>query len=490
MIMLALLGELLKKPKYETIKYCFDTKNSDLLRLLINCGEFMQQDWSDDFVDVLSYKEYFTFVSIASHFVDIEIPQSLVDKVFNTMSQNQEVTFQLLIEDSDFRQFLFDSITSESELVLNDAFVDFIYSFDIDFIKGLFRLPNVGNNLAKSDFLSNLEIYYRDCNLYELLPHELLPCIAYLDNYHDNMVAFDDTISQWMPGLSLKEKDLLSKLHSKINSKGFDIKADDLCSFLRQMELTQSIGNEVLAISSKYFKDDYVLGFRLINKYLDRKKLREDLLLNGNITESLVMKLLALSMMPKNENINSYADILNMDIDALLSEAKNSFEDVVKQETGELRNPNGAYSVKPFFTYNCEVAIIDREGNFDFEKVEEHHKDSAKTMYRKYRPEGKETEEFEQYKEMARNGIIVFCISNTDVLVLVPQILSTVQKETLKEKITAAPDGFNIFANTYAEDFSMELLGGNGMNKDVFLLLVELFCECQDFVSSGKIDLR
>ena len=36
----------------------------------------------------------------------------------------------------------------------------------------------------------------------------------------------------------------------------------------------------------------------------------------------------------------------------------------------------------------------------------------------------------------------------------------------------------------------MELLGGNGMNKDVFLLLVELFCECQDFVSSGKIDLR
>ena len=57
-VQMVMKKDLLKMPKYDAIKYCFNLQNMDLLMKLINRKDFMDQDWSDDFSEVLSIYEY------------------------------------------------------------------------------------------------------------------------------------------------------------------------------------------------------------------------------------------------------------------------------------------------------------------------------------------------------------------------------------------------------------------------------------------------
>ena len=470
---------------YSIIKYCLSSNNVEYLNDFIHGEYFQNANWDDSFKGILTLEEFFIFVSYVSGFVDIEIPESFVDKTLETMSNNQNETFKLLTRNNNIKSFLFSTINSESKNLINSAFDEFIYSFDLDFIEGLLNLPNIGEEFAKGELLSNLIFYYRDIDVFNLLPERLHPYIAYLDNYPQNKQVFYEAISKWMPNLAPDEIELLCNLHSKvfINESGID--SDGLCAFLKEVKQNPIIASDLLTISSKYFKNDFMLAYRLITKYREKQQLRKDLASNTNINDTLIMKLLLIILLQKNEKINSLEDVYQLDLNKLIIATK----EIIKTSSKEkvyIKDPDGACSSKPFFNYHEEIAIIDKEGVFDFFRVK-YHKDSAKEAYQKYCPEGTAVEEFQQYEEMVKSGLIVFCICESHVSILIPDALSKEQKNTLVEKIKNAPEGFTLFANAYGVDYTYELNDGLGMDKSLFLVLVEVICDVYDLESSSKL---
>ena len=481
---------LLKTPKYDAIKYCFTLQNMDLLMELINRKDFMDQDWSDDFSEVLSIYEYLEFVGIVSSQTEAFVPTSLIDKSLEAANNNVDLIIKCLCSPHDeqskkvshFLSMLSYTGNRADWVFYNSMFDGFYYKLGEDFHRKRFELPRIKTFLSRNcnyDYFDLLAEYNPDLDLYNVMPEELYPYIAF--TYDDR--AFWSLIYRWFGKLANNERELLDYLRyksfSSVNAQW--ISKDKMRIFLGMVDKDRSLFQDLQVLASKYFYDNCMEAFSLLVTY--DVSLKEELLNQEDVSEELTYLLHLLLMIPADKDnkpkreICSIKDIFDIPMEELedaLPPPKKEDPDII-----EIKNPQSLSSGRPFFTYIKSLAFIDPDGEFEEFHVTVSHANVMRELYKIKCPNGTETHEFKQYADVARNGTIVFVIMGEQVSIISPCKLTEKQAATQRQKIGEANGYFELYAYLFGEGFAQKINSGYMMDRETYLTWVRRLCHIE-----------
>jgi hypothetical protein len=481
---------LLKTPKYDAIKYCFTLQNMDLLMELINRKDFMDQDWSDDFSEVLSIYEYLEFVGIVSSQTEAFVPTSLIDKSLEVANNNVDLIIECICSPhyeqtkkvSHFLSMLFDTLNgSLLYLFSNNMFDGFYYKLGEDFHRKVFKLPWMNSVLSHNyDYFNSLAKYNPDLDLYNVMPEELYPYIAFT---HDDR-SFWSFIYRWFGKLANNERELLDYLLNKSTYSGNAqwISRDKMRIFLGMVDKDRSLFQDLPVLASKYFYDNCMEAFSLLVTF-DDVNLKEELLNQEDVSEELIYRLHLLLMIPANKDnkpkmaIRSIKDIFDIPMEELedaLPTPKKEDPDII-----EIKDPETLSIDRPFFTYIKALAFIDPDGEFEEFRVTGLHADVMRELYKIKCPNGTEAREFMRYADVARNGTIVFVIMGEQVSIISPCKLTEKQAETQRQKICEANGYFELYAYLFGEGFAQKINSGYMMDRLTYLTWVKRLCHIE-----------
>ena len=483
--------DLLKMPKYDAIKHCFKLQNMDLLMELINRKDFMDQDWSDDFSEVLSIYEYLEFVGIVSSQTEAFVPTSLIDKSLEAANNNVDLIIKCLCSPHDeqnkklshFLSMLLYTETRADWFFHNSMFDDFYYKLGEDFHRKGFKFPRIKTLLSSNcnyDYFHLLREYNPDLDLYNVMPKELYPYIAFTTDDR----SFWSLINSWFGKLANNERELLDYLRYKsiasVNAQW--ISKDKMRIFLGMVDKDRSLFQALPVLASTYFYDNYMEAFSLLVTY-DDVSLKEELLNQEDVSEELTYRLHLLLMIPADKDnkpkreICSIKDIFDIPMEELedaLPPPKKEDPDII-----EINNPQALSGGRPFFTYIKALAFIDPDGEFEEFQVTGLHANVMRELYKIKCPNGTETHEFKQYADVARNGTIVFVIMGEQVSIISPCKLTEKQAATQRQKICEANGYFELYAYLFGEGFAQKINSGYMMERGTYLTWVRRLCHIE-----------
>ncbi len=466
---------------YEVVKYCLATNNMKLLEDYINStvdNDDIYDSWDDDYSGILTDEEFFDFIICISKLVNVCVPQYLLNKAKDTFNDKTQLVNAYFLNNADFRKMLANSCNPYEDDELNPWFKEFTFELSEDLITKVFHSKEMKDTTFNPDSIPYLVNRRPGINLYNVLPTEFLPYIVYLSGSDRYLAATHRAIDSWFMEDKPNDKELVHNLFSSSlshNNRPW-IDPEQLFIFFKIATQDKSIVSDLNEISSRYFGGQYLKAFKLL--FLFNHLGLGDYLLRSNeeISEDFIKKLKALLILDVNNEyvFSSLDEIIMFDLGdftkKLPSEAKDYFP--------EAHNPLD-FTDHNFFGYSKSLAFIYPNGEFEEIPVISH----EFTMNNKYKsicPDGVEIEEFKQYEDCAKNGVIVFVVFGKQVTVFLPYDIIHPQGVTLFEKVGNTEDGFEIYANIYGEDFAEDMFSGYSMERDDFLLALSVYCSIQD----------